>query len=491
MKELFERHGLMASAYSASPLDTLPGLAELEAEGPRSTSGTDAEFTFTIGGGKKDFQQRRLERNTSSLKRLSESSLPARAIMLIRNGVSGLEYGVQPNRTVPLDAHKDFDEQANILRRVFENPNTEDDDFYTFWGQIVEDLLCFDAGVWEYVERPDFMPNNDILALFPVPGHTIAKNVRWKGDPNQIRWQQTIGDKPTFKDSELEYIMQRKRSFSPFGYSPLEVAVEVMDAWLSLTSYQKSVASTAYPRTMLYLGEDVTREQARIMRTYWAMELEGKGRPGIWGNTGQPKVLDLKPTSDQGLYIVYQEMLVRTLAYSFGLKPQDFGLERDVNRSTSIVSQIASIEEARKPIARLLASKINTRVIPRISKIIGDEKLGLMEFFWIGIDPRQKKIDSEINDVYLKWDVKAVDDVRKELDLPPLPGGLGRFPPSVIKALAKAQPEFIIAILTGTDITQTISDLKEIVEPPEGGNGNIQKIAAGLIGNALSASKKT
>lgn len=463
MKELLERHGLTKSTIAALPQEFLP---ELEAEERSSISQTDAIFTFELGGTKSQWKKRRLERNTNHLKRISESSLPARAIMLIRNGVSGLDYGVQPNHTVPLDAHKEFGTQTDAIKRVVENPNPEDDDFYTFMGQIVEDLLCFDAGVWEYVPRPDFIPRNDILGLFPVPGHTIAKNMKWDGNPDSIRWQQTIGKEPFFKDSEIEYMMQRKRSFSPFGYSPLEVVVEIMDAWLGLVSYQRSVASNAYPRTMLYLGEDVTREQARIMKTYWAMELEGKGRVGIWGNTGKPEVLDLKPTSDQGLYIIYQEMLVRTLAYSFGLKPQDFGLERDVNRSTSIVSQIASIEEARKPIARLIAAKINTRVIPRISTITGDEKIGLMEFFWIGIDPRQKKIDSEINDVYLKWDVKAVDDVRKELDLPPLPGGLGRFPPSVIKALAKAQPEFIISILTGTDITQTIENLRQVTTEP-------------------------
>lgn len=478
MKELLQRHGFLGgmTAIAASP--TI--IESIQADSKRSKSGTDSAFTFSLGDKPgKSFLKRRLERDSEMLKKLSESALPARAIMLIRNGVSGLQWGIQPNYTVPLTEHKEFVEEVTEIRRILENPNPEDDDFYTFLGQIVEDLLCFDAGVWEYVERPDFMDNNNVLALYPVPGHTIAKRLTWKGDPNDVRWIQTIGKQPQFLDKDLEYSLLRKRSFSPFGYSPLEVAVDVMDAWLGLSSYQRNVASNAYPRVMLYLGEDVSQDQAKIMRSYWQMELEGKGRPGIWGNTGQPKVLDLKPSTDQGLYITYQEMLVRTLAYSFGLKPQDFGLERDVNRSTSIVSQVASIEEGRRPIARLLASKINARVIPRIAKILNNEKMKKLEFFWIGIDPRQQKIDSEINDIYLKHDVKAIDDVRKEIDLPPLPGGLGQFPPSVIASVSKTRPELIIKILRGEEITDT--DVSG-VEPDIQDDDVDQQLAASLEG---------
>jgi len=79
-----------------------------------------------------------------------------------------------------------------------------------------------------------------------------------------------------------------------WGYSPLEAAAEIMDAWINLSSYQQSIASTAYPPIMLYLGESVTKEQAAALRMYWENELEGRGRPGIWGNTGKPEALELK-----------------------------------------------------------------------------------------------------------------------------------------------------------------------------------------------------
>jgi hypothetical protein len=463
MRELLEAHGLLDAPQGPVMIP------ELEAEDRRSTSQTDSAFTFSMSSGRNEWRERRLERNTERLKRLSESSLPSRAIMLIRNGISGLTYGLQPRSNVPLDERDSFRKETDIIRDIIEHPNPEDDDFYTFIGQIVEDLLCFDAGVWEYVEHPSFIEKNDIIAMFPVPGHTIAKNIRWKGDPDKIRWQQTVGNENKFKDSQIEYLMQRKRSFTPFGYSPLEVTIEIMDSWLNLTSYQRQVASNAYPRTMFYLGDDTTHDQALVMRAYWASELEGKGRPGIWGNTGKPEAIDLKPAGDEGLYLKYQEMLVRTLAFTFGLKPQDFGLERDVNRSTSVVSQIASVEEARKPIARLIASKLNARLIPRVAQLTNNPKISLMEFFWIGMDPRQEKIDAEINEIYLKRDVKTIDDVRQELDLAPLPGGLGKFPPSVLKEMAKTNSEQILALMRGDSTGGTVPQLQVVTEPNDDG----------------------
>ena len=478
MRELLESHGLLGAR---PPLVT----PTLEADQKQSTTQTDTSFTFELTRGGTNWKQRRLERGTERLKRLSESALPARAIVLIRNGISGLQYGLQPRSNVPLDERKAFTKEIDTIRNVLEHPNPEDDDFYTFIGQIVEDLLCFDAGVWEYVEEPSFMSQNKILAMYPVPGHTIAKNTNWKGDPTKIRWVQTIGDEKKFRDDQIEYLLQRKRSFNPFGYSPLEVAVEIMDAWLNLNSYQREVASNAYPSIMLYLGDDTSETQAKIMRAYWSTELQGRGSPGIWGNTGKPEVLNLKPISDEGLYLIYQEMLVRTLAYSFGLKPQDFGLERDVNRSTSVTSQIASIEEARKPIARLIASKINCRVIPRIAELTSNKKIELMEFFWIGIDPRQEKIDAEINNIYLEHDVKTIDDVRAELDLPPLPGGVGKFPPSVLQSMAKSSPDSILKLMQGEDIT--IGDLPVITGVPNKDGSNAED-AVDDIPNQIAAS---
>ena len=157
-------------------------------------------------------------------------------------------------------------------------------------------------------------------------------------------------------------------------------------------------------------------------------------------------------------------MLVRILAFVFGLKPQDFGLERDVNRSTAVVAQFASVEEARKPIASLIAKRINHKVLPKIAKITNNKQILELEFFWIGIDPRNRKIDAEIHDVYLKHDVLTIDDVRKDLNLAPLANGFGKLTPSGLKALFKDDPKALIGDLNIGTVDSLAAQVKAIKE---------------------------
>ena len=456
MKGLLRRHGIGSTVVEFP----LPQIIDEPLEAKKAQKEDAVMLPFSMGSNK--FKSRRTKRNVERLKLFSESVLPSRAINLIRNGISSLKWAIQPKGNLKQEERDVFRDSIKTVENVLNFPNTEDGDFGTFIGQIVEDMLVFDAGCWEYSEEPEFMEKNKILELSAVAGHTIAQNIHWNGNPDSVRWKQIIGRKPTFKDSELEYIMQRKRSHSAFGYSQLETSVEVMEAWLGLSSYQRNVASNAYPAIMLYLGSEVKQDQADAMRSYWNVELAGRGTPGIWGNTGDPKVLQLKPAADEGLYLRYQEMLVRILAFSFGLKPQDFGLERDVNRSTAVVAQFASVEEARKPLAELLAKRINCKILPRISTLTGDKRIPELEFFWIGIDPRNRKVDAEIHDVYLKHDVLTIDDVRKDLNLAPLNNGLGKLTPSALKALFKDNPQALSQDLDIETVDKLAAEIKQI-----------------------------
>ena len=279
------------------------------------------------------YRQKKLSRDVKTLQRLSQSYLPSRAIKLIRDGVCHTEWAIRAKNSENEEA---LASQIEIVTSVLDNPNPKDDDFGTFLGQIIEDLLIFDAGSFEYIVAPLWMERNPYLQLSVIPGYMMAENIKWDGDPDEDRWVQItpegrVGE--SFLDSEIEYIMQRKRSWSAWGFSPMESAIELMESWLGLSNYQRNVGSNAYPRFMMYIGEGAEETQVEVFRSYWRNELLGQGLPGIWGGgTGKPEVLDLKPTGDDGLYLKYQEMLIRSFAYSFGLKAQDFNLERDVNR---------------------------------------------------------------------------------------------------------------------------------------------------------------
>ncbi len=394
----------------------------------RKSKRIDRRITFPTSGGRGTAATRRLKRRVLDIQNLSETLLISRAIRVIRGGISFLDYGIQPIREdIPAEQLDQYSEAIQIFDDVLQHPSLEEEDFGAWVGKMVESLLMYDAAVWEYVLQPGNIERNPYLALEPVPGYTIARNVAWTGDPDVPRWFQVVGGTTIpFLHSELEYVMQRGRADKPFGLSQVETVVEVMEAWLGLSAYSKDVASSAYPAFLLYLGE-VGDDEIEAFRTYWNMDVKGRSDPAPFGNvSGKPETLQLKAISDEGLYPRYEDKLRSLVALAFDLRPMDLGIERDVNRSTAEVSREGSIEEARRPIAQMIADRINNRVRPKIAEAAGNDLVNEVEFFWIGVNPKDAAEQAKVTSVYLEGDVLKIDEVRAMQDLPPLPNGVGQ-----------------------------------------------------------------
>jgi len=422
--------------------------AKLSAETRKSVNLFETGRSVAGSGGQK-FTQRRFKNRVSTLKNLSESAIPSRAISIVRGGIGNLEYIIRPkNSNLKPTEVAAYEKSIQTVRKVIDTPNATDDNLSAFLGQIVEDILVFDAGCFEYVPKPKF--SNGILSLEVVPGYSIAQSGVWQGDPKAIRWAQVVEGVPRvhFRDEQLEYIMMRKRSWTPHGFSKLETAMEILDAFFSVSSFQRATASEAFPPFLVWLGDNVGDAEMRQMRSFWDMELKGRGTPAFWANTGKPEVISLKPHTDDGLFLKYTELLIRVIAFVFDLKPQDFGIERDVNRSTAEVAQSASVAEAVKPLAQMIAAKCNTRVLPKIAEITGDEKILELEFFWSNVDPRDLKQESEIIRGNTEHDILKMDEARAMLDLPPLPNGIGQLSLSAYREVVKFNPELAVDEVT-------------------------------------------
>lgn len=415
MRELFERYGLLP------PL--LPRVEAAERVTQPSQLMTFGDMSRKRG----DAETRKMKRDFRTLLALSESPLPSHAITLIVDKVASLEYSIDPSSELKENA-TDYSKQIETVTNIIENPNIEDEDWSVFVRQEVEDLLVFDFACWEYVENPTIgREKNDLLFMYPVPGWSIERTVAWQGDPKKPRWVQQNGTvKVPMLDSQIEAIMLRRRTSKSYGLSPLEVAIGLIDSYLKLSSYQASVASEAYPAFMISLGEDVT-DQADIdrMRSYWNNELAGQGRPGLFGGFKDPKSIQTKPVGDEGLYLKYEEVLKRAVAFTFKLKSQDFNISHDVNKNQGEMNQAASIEEAVKPYALAIAKRMTRRVIPRIAALTGDVKILDLEYTYETIDPWDEKEQTAI--AVDQWEADAIthDELRDAIGKEPCEDGTG------------------------------------------------------------------
>ena len=137
MLSLLSRHGVIASKAATVPFFEPEDEEHLVAQ--KALREDNVVIPFAIGSDK--FKSRRTKRSVERLKLFSESVLPSRAINVIRNGISSLEWAIQPKGNLKQEQRDAFATSIKTVQNVLGHPNNADVDFGTFIGQIVEDML--------------------------------------------------------------------------------------------------------------------------------------------------------------------------------------------------------------------------------------------------------------------------------------------------------------------------------------------------------------
>src|SRR5262249_28553621 len=155
------------------------------------------------------------------------------------------------------------------------------------------------------------------------------------------------------RDDELVYIRPNPSAATPFGLGALEVAFSSIARQLGLMDYQGNVSSNQRPGIAVNVGEVSDQNSLIAMRQYWRNEVEGQGQVPLLGMK-QGGILRLYPEGDVALMLGYYELVTKELGAAFDLSPQNFGIERDVNRNTSEVASDRDWDQAIRPCARSL-----------------------------------------------------------------------------------------------------------------------------------------
>lgn len=355
--------------------------------------------------------------NFSKLRAMSESAIPRRAISYIKDQVSMLDWEIRlKNGKQPNDRQK---QEIARIKQILCNPNPQDT-WRGFIEQVVEDMLVMGAGAIE-MRAWDSNPDQPMV-MYPVDAASIEVFMDWDGSPNTPRYAQrdARGDYITFTPRELLYVRMNKRTSTPFGLGPLEVAIDNVDALLAAGAYAKRTASTAYPDRALDLGEEVTDDHVRMYRMYWNDEIEGRGKMPIIGGTKNAKSIQLAAADDNGLFLKWQSFLIVQIANAFGIDPMKFGALIGVTHASADVLDDSTDESAIRPLGHTLEATINSEIL---------HPLGFddYEFYYLWTSSNEdRKSLAAIHQVYLQMNTLMIDEVRSELGKPPLPEGKGR-----------------------------------------------------------------
>lgn len=348
-----------------------------------------------------------------NLRYFSRTPYARAAIRRIRDPLSSLDWMIQPAKGVKRNAV--LDKQIAIASACIHHPN-RDDNWRGFVGQVIEDWLVYGAGCFEQQVGND--PNRP-LWMWPVDAQSIQIFAGWTGARDEARYIQTIGytnvgflEGRELRNDELVYIRANSSTETPYGFGPLEIAFNTINRQLGVAEFTGNLASNSQPQGVLHF-EDADREKLLAIRNYWRNEVEGQGQTPIFGGKNKPTFTELHPGGDEALYLKYQDFVIREIATSFGLSPQNMGVEADVNRNTSEVAADRDWDNTIVPLAELISSYITREVL--------HSKLGFyqLEFAFDGLYREDEESAATIYETYYKNNLMTPNEQRAQLGLPP------------------------------------------------------------------------
>ena len=349
-----------------------------------------------------------------NLRRFAETPLVRRAINVLKDRISSLDWQVRLKRGFTAAGVADVEDRMLALRRALEEPKTGDS-FRTLVEQVLEDALVGGFGAIEMELTGDALKPFDLWA---VDGATIEINPKWDGRPDSTRYAQTTGLPGTnaqifLRDDQLIYMRMNPRSHTPFGLGPLEVAFETVNTFLAAHRFAGNLASNAVVQYALWLNETTPMEHERLIR-WWQDEIEGTGRVPLLSSEQKPEVLRFASGTDADLRLNWQEFLIRMVANAFSLPPMLLGLEREVNRTTAAEQSDEAFRSAVVPLAKLLAEHLTRDLFAK--------KLGWREFEFVfnELDAPDELTELQVQTQLLAAGVLTVNEVRSMRGLAPL-----------------------------------------------------------------------
>lgn len=360
-----------------------------------------------------------------NLRYFSRTPWARRAINAIKNPLKMLDWEVVPIDDV--EWNSELERQAEIATNCLMHPN-ESDDWGSMMERFIEDYLCGCGAIETQIggdpERP--------LWMWPTDGFSIQIYPNWDGKPGKPHYAQTVGygsqlGGGQFKvlyDEELLYLAPNQNTATPFGFGPLEMAFDSISSQISTGKFAAKVAGNQRSSVMLDFPGYPSAELEAI-RHWWRNDIEGQGMvPIISSKTGadskpeKVQVSRLYPEGDKGMFLEYQEFLIRELAAAFDLSPQNFGLERDVNRNTAEVAEDRDWDQAIKPAANEIARAITRHCI---QGRLGYSQLHLK---FVGLDREDELATMQIMNLRYQTNSITANQIRDrfgETDMPDSP----------------------------------------------------------------------
>jgi hypothetical protein len=314
---------------------------------------------------------------TGRLRNFANSSIVQICIAHIIDGVAAMAFHVKP----PKELERDSEALAQCKRigRIFRRPNKEEQRNYTqLISTIVTDLLIGNIVTIERKFREcdrnikKDSPNDKDVSLWCVGYDRIEVNQQWTPETEESvpryfdRGPGLSKDRDKWVplyDRDMFEIQRYACSWQSRPPSAMEIAMEQVESWLGLNTFQRRTTAKAYHEYLIDLGP-VSEPELERFREYYRTQVQRQGEPPIVGTKGSGiSVVKLGATDDNGLYLKYEEKMLRLIALCFKLSPRDMNITEPDNRATAGIAADASFAQAILPMAITIFEGFQNEVV--------------------------------------------------------------------------------------------------------------------------------
>ncbi len=382
-----------------------------------------------------------------------------------------------PTTPAEMDFIKELEQFIMNCGRSEKNPysRVQRDDFENFLRKIVRDSLVLDACTAEIVPDQMGIPY-EFYAVDAATVRIASDNRYASSSPNASfhdrngfvpdmptrflglyegrRYGEENGGKPiryvqvlngqienVYSDDELMFGVRNPRSdiyTQGYGFGELESAITIITSFLNAELYNsKFFTSGSSPKGILNMkGDNFTPDSLEGFKRQWhsmAAGVENAWRTPILQSEGI-EWIDLHRSNSEMEFGKWMEYLLRVICGVYLIDPSEinFDLHSGSSNATPMFESSqewkikASRDRGLKPLLRFLAKMINTSIIDKIDDHFTLEFVGLDE---LSENEKHEMLVEQISS-YM-----TLNEARRTLDLPDLPGGDVPMNPVYMQAL--------------------------------------------------------
>jgi len=356
------------------------------------------------------------------------------------------------------------DKRVKQVSEFFKRPLGARSTYMQFIEVILEDYLVIGSIALERVRTKGGKFLDELKA---VDSSTIRIFIDEEGripEPPEPAFAQVVGGRVVARLTLDELIFQNRqnRTSNIYGLSPIEsILIQADSAIRGAKNSQAFFSEGTMPEGFMDTPEGWTVDQTKSFERYFNALVAGNPmyQRKIKFIPHGSKWMPLKEP-DKINFERFELWLMKQTCSVFGVPPADVGFTDDVNRATSETQRELGQERAMRPIVRLLEDMF-TAIIQNDFGFVD------LRFTYVDVDPVDKKLEAEVDNIRIKGGVVGVDEIRGREGLKPL--GLG---PYVAQGKGIVLVEELIANGTAGNQEKESENEDEPEEPEEGSSHN-------------------